>query len=270
MRKAVIALLLGAVAATPAVAQDRYEKARERYERQTERNQQRYERREARQAMERPVRHQRQERVGGHGGHDHGGATGQHVDRPQNHRGLHREYRREHRELHRENPSRGEHREWHREVNRDHRDAHRDTHREVHRDLNSEHRDLHRADPTRREHRQWHREATRDHNGYHRQWDRSWRQNSRYDWQRYRYQNRDLYRWGSYYSPYRGHRYNRLSIGLRLGSPFYSSRYWIDDPWQYRLPAAYPGTRWVRYYDDVLLVDLYTGEVIDVIYDFFW
>jgi hypothetical protein len=34
--------------------------------------------------------------------------------------------------------------------------------------------------------------------------------------------------------------------------------------------AAYPGTRWVRYYDDVLLVDVYTGEVVDVIHDFFW
>jgi len=26
----------------------------------------------------------------------------------------------------------------------------------------------------------------------------------------------------------------------------------------------------VRYYDDVILVDVYTGEVLDVIYDFFW
>jgi len=26
----------------------------------------------------------------------------------------------------------------------------------------------------------------------------------------------------------------------------------------------------VRYYDDVLLIDTYTGQVVDVIYDFFW
>ena len=51
---------------------------------------------------------------------------------------------------------------------------------------------------------------------------------------------------------------------------FYSQRYWIGDPWQYRLPPAYPGTQWVRYYNDVLLVDVYTGEVIDVIHGFFW
>jgi len=26
----------------------------------------------------------------------------------------------------------------------------------------------------------------------------------------------------------------------------------------------------VRYYDDAVLVNIYTGEVVDVIYDFFW
>ena len=38
----------------------------------------------------------------------------------------------------------------------------------------------------------------------------------------------------------------------------------------YRLPPAYGGTRWIRYYNDALLVDTYSGEVIDVIYDIFW
>ncbi|WP_245409656.1 RcnB family protein [Allosphingosinicella vermicomposti] len=102
-----------------------------------------------------------------------------------------------------------------------------------------------------------------------RDWSRSWRNDRRYDWQRYRYSNRNAYRVGRYYAPYR-HNYSRFSIGFFLGQPFYGSRYWINDPWQYRLPPAYAGTRWVRYYDDVLLVDMYSGEVIDVIYDFFW
>jgi hypothetical protein len=101
-------------------------------------------------------------------------------------------------------------------------------------------------------------------------WNHSWRNDSRYDWQRYRYANRNLYRSGSYYAPYRNYRYNRLSIGIMLDSLFYSNRYWLSDPWQYRLPAAPYGTQWVRYYDDVVLVDVYTGEVIDVIHDFFW
>lgn len=104
----------------------------------------------------------------------------------------------------------------------------------------------------------------------HRDWNRSWRNDRRYDWQRYRYSHRNIFRPGRYYAPYRGYNYSRFSIGLFLDQGFYASNYWINDPWQYRLPPAYAGTRWVRYYDDVLLVDLYTGEVIDVIYDFFW
>jgi Ni/Co efflux regulator RcnB len=101
-------------------------------------------------------------------------------------------------------------------------------------------------------------------------WDRNWRQDRRYDWQRYRYSNRHIFRPAPYYSPYRNYGYSRFSIGITLGRDFYSNRYWINDPWQYRLPQPYAGTRWVRYYNDVLLVDVFNGQVLDVIYDFFW
>ena len=101
-------------------------------------------------------------------------------------------------------------------------------------------------------------------------WTNNWRNDNRYDWRSYREQNRNYYRPGRYYSPYRGHNYSRISIGFSLGSGYYGSRYWINDPWQYRLPAAYGPYRWVRYYDDVLLVDLRNGRVVDVIRDFFW
>ena len=109
--------------------------------------------------------------------------------------------------------------------------------------------------------------SSRDHH----QWDRNdWRRDTRYNWFGYRTQHRDLYRAGRYYSPYSNFRYNRLSIGIFLDSGFYGNRYWVNDPWQYRLPQAYGPYRWVRYYDDVLLVDIYSGEVVDVIHDFFW
>nr|WP_166175996.1 RcnB family protein [Altererythrobacter segetis] len=101
-------------------------------------------------------------------------------------------------------------------------------------------------------------------------WDRNWRSSSRYDWQRYRTTNRNAYHIGRYYAPYRNYSYRRLGIGFSLNSLFYSDRYWINDPWQYRLPDVYGPYRWVRYYDDALLVDIYSGEVVDVIYDFFW
>jgi hypothetical protein len=115
------------------------------------------------------------------------------------------------------------------------------------------------------------RDDDRRWSGNDRRWDRNdWRRDSRYDWQRYRDRNRSAYRMGGYYAPYRDYSYRRLSIGFSLGSMFYGSNYWINDPWQYRLPPVYGAYRWVRYYDDVLLVDTYSGEVVDVIYDFFW
>ncbi len=118
------------------------------------------------------------------------------------------------------------------------------------------------------------RDGRRDDSRYgnnHRRWDnRGWRADNRYDWYRYRASNRSLFSLGRYYSPYRNYSYSRVNIGFRLGSLFYGNRYWINDPWQYRLPAAYGAYRWVRYYDDALLVDTYSGEVVDVIHDFFW
>lgn len=101
-------------------------------------------------------------------------------------------------------------------------------------------------------------------------WNRDWRRDNRYDWRGYRNSNRNVYRLGAYYAPYRGYSYRRLNSGFVLDAMFFGSRYWINDPWQYRLPPADGPFRWVRYYDDALLVDTYTGEVVDVIYDFFW
>lgn len=109
-----------------------------------------------------------------------------------------------------------------------------------------------------------------DRRGDHRRWDRRWRDNDRYDWQRWRNYNRSAFRIGRYYSPYRGYSYRRLNVGIYLDSLFYRNNYWISDPWRYRLPEVYGPYRWVRYYDDVLLVDTYSGEVVDVIYNFFW
>lgn len=104
-----------------------------------------------------------------------------------------------------------------------------------------------------------------------RRWDRSdWRRNNRYDWRSYRARNRSVYRIGNYHSPYYGYRYRRVGVGFVLRSLFFGSTYWITDPWYYRLPEVYGPYRWVRYYDDVLLVNIYTGEVVDVVYDFFW
>jgi len=102
-------------------------------------------------------------------------------------------------------------------------------------------------------------------------WNRDWRSDRRYDWQDWRGRNRSAYRLPRYYAP-RGYTYGyqRFGIGFTLGSILFSQNYWINDPWQYRLPPAYGPFRWVRYYNDALLVDIDTGEVVDVIHDIFW
>jgi hypothetical protein len=100
-------------------------------------------------------------------------------------------------------------------------------------------------------------------------WSTSWRHHSRHDWHNWRKRHRSLFRLGFYFDPF-GWRYRPYSIGWRLWPSYYSSRFWINDPWQYRLPYAPAGYRWIRYYNDAILVDTWNGEVVDVIYNFFW
>jgi hypothetical protein len=102
-------------------------------------------------------------------------------------------------------------------------------------------------------------------------WDRGWRQDRRYDWRGYRHANRAIYRLPRYYPPQGfGFGYQRFGIGMTLGSVLFASNYWINDPWQFRLPPIDGPFRWVRYYNDALLVDIETGEVLDVEHDVFW
>ena len=103
----------------------------------------------------------------------------------------------------------------------------------------------------------------------HRRWRGDWRRDNRYDWYDWRRRNRARFHLGFYFDPF-GWSYRRYSIGWRLWPHYYRSSYWLSDPWSYRLPYAPHPYRWIRYYDDALLVDTYTGEVVDVIHNFFW
>src|SRR6478672_3605505 len=100
-------------------------------------------------------------------------------------------------------------------------------------------------------------------------WNHNWRNDRRYDWRSWRDHHHSHFHLGFYYDPF-GWSYRPYSIGWRLWPSYYSSRYWISDPWEYRLPYAPPGYRWIRYWDDAFLVDTFTGEVVDVIQNFFW
>ena len=100
-------------------------------------------------------------------------------------------------------------------------------------------------------------------------WRGDWRRDRRYDWWNWRRRNRARFHLGFYFDPF-GWSYRRYSIGWRLWPVYYGRSYWLSDPWSYRLPYAPPGYRWIRYYDDALLVDTWDGRVVDVIHNFFW
>lgn len=100
-------------------------------------------------------------------------------------------------------------------------------------------------------------------------WRGDWRSDHRYDWRSHRRRHRWLFHFGFYHDPF-GWGYRPFSIGWRMWPSYYARNYWLHDPWAYRLPYAPAGYRWIRYYDDALLVDTWDGRVVDVIRDFFW
>lgn len=87
------------------------------------------------------------------------------------------------------------------------------------------------------------------------------------DWRGWRDRNRGVYARGQWRAPFR---YQGFRAGVRIAPLYYGSRYYINDPWRYRLPPAGRWQRWVRHYDDMLLVDTRRGVVIRVIRNFFW
>ena len=100
-------------------------------------------------------------------------------------------------------------------------------------------------------------------------WGTTWRRDHRYDWRDYRRRHRSLFHLGFYFDPF-GWGYYRWGIGWRLWPSYYDRYYWLNDPWMYRLPYAPWPYRWIRYYNDALLVNVITGQVVDVEYNFFW
>jgi Ni/Co efflux regulator RcnB len=108
-----------------------------------------------------------------------------------------------------------------------------------------------------REYREDRRDAVRDH-------DRNWGRN---DWRGFRNTNRDIYRGAGWRADFR---YQTFRPGIRIGVGYYAPRYYINDYGRYRLPRPGFNQRWVRHYNDVLLVDVRRGIVIDVIRNFYW
>lgn len=89
------------------------------------------------------------------------------------------------------------------------------------------------------------------------------------DWQDYRRTHRNVFTRPAYVAP-RGYRYRPVSIGATLNRVFWGSNYRIGNYSAYRLP--YPGRNrmYVRYGNDVLLIDSRNGRVIRVYNRFFY
>jgi len=90
-------------------------------------------------------------------------------------------------------------------------------------------------------------------------------------WQRYErntYAQR-RYRLGEYRWP-RGFSYQRWTYGQFLPSIFFGQDSWLYDYGDYGLGYPPPGTAWVRYGPDALLIDRYTGQIVEVVYGVFY
>jgi Ni/Co efflux regulator RcnB len=67
-----------------------------------------------------------------------------------------------------------------------------------------------------------------------------------------------------------GWSYRHWEVGAFLPPFFLVRDYWYPDWELVGLPPPPPDYQWVRYGSDLLLVDLTSGEVIDVVYDVFY
>lgn len=120
----------------------------------------------------------------------------------------------------------------------------------------------------RREWRQDNREDRREWRQDNRDDRREWRQDNREDWQRWRDSHRGDYRRGRWNAPFR---YRSFSVGVIAPRSYWGPRYYINDYGRYRLPRpAYGYYRYVRHYDDLLLINIRNGRVVRVYRDFYW
>jgi hypothetical protein len=91
--------------------------------------------------------------------------------------------------------------------------------------------------------------------------------------------NRPQFSWrGRHYNPIAGpmfryppgYAYRRWSVGVVLPSLFLNTTYYYDDWRGLGIGAPPPGRRWVRYGPDLLLVNIHSRRVEDVIYGVFY
>jgi Ni/Co efflux regulator RcnB len=63
---------------------------------------------------------------------------------------------------------------------------------------------------------------------------------------------------------------HRWVYGETLPALFWAPQFWLNDYVDFELPPPPPGTVWVRDGDDALLIDRYSGEIVEVDYGVFY
>lgn len=89
----------------------------------------------------------------------------------------------------------------------------------------------------------------------------------REDWRAYRQRDRNAFRGSKFSAPFR---YRVFNNGATLRASYYDSRYYVNNYSRYHLGTPPRNTRYVRHYNDVLVVNVRTGRVVDVYRNFFW
>lgn len=77
------------------------------------------------------------------------------------------------------------------------------------------------------------------------------------------------FHYGEYRAP-RGYEYRRWSYGENLPQEYYAQGFWITNYLNFGLPWTPDGCEWVRYGPDALLVDVDTGQIVQVEYGVFY
>lgn len=72
------------------------------------------------------------------------------------------------------------------------------------------------------------------------------------------------------WSPQPGYYAHHWRYGDYLPEGWFASSFWIYDYNDYSLPVPPYGYEWVRYGPDALLVDTYSGEVVETVYGLFY
>jgi Ni/Co efflux regulator RcnB len=78
------------------------------------------------------------------------------------------------------------------------------------------------------------------------------------------------YQWQGGWTSQPGYYHRHWGYGDYLPHGWYGSNFWIGSYWFYGLPVAPFGFAWVRLGPDAVLVNLYTGLVVEVVYGLFW